>query len=192
MSAPVGGRCETFGMAFLKRKNHRASDSPQTPPADERAPELFKSVLAHRWAPALRELGFKGSGRLFVLPDDRDWVMLGFQSSSASNAEWVKFTINLLVVGKQAWEEARERSPHLSAEPSPNTIGPHRYLQRIGHLTHGGDHWWRLYASQDTEPLVAEILVVLRDVAVPKLRQEMTDQSPGPRGTFEGIRQDNR
>ncbi|MEV6270909.1 DUF4304 domain-containing protein [Kribbella sp. NPDC051936] len=142
--------------------------------------------------PALRESGFKGSGRLFVLPDDRDWVMLGFQSSSASNAEWVKFTINLLVVGKQAWDDARERSPHLSAKPSPNRIGPHRYLQRIGHLTHGRDHWWRLYTSQDTEPLVAEILVVRHDAAVPKLRREMTDQSPGPRGTFEGIRQDNR
>ncbi|MEV6272661.1 DUF4304 domain-containing protein [Kribbella sp. NPDC051936] len=110
-------------MAFLKRKKQRASDSPQTPPADERAPELFKSVLANRWAPALRESGFKASGRLFVLPDDRDWVMLGFQSSSSSNAEWVKFTINLLVVGKQAWDEARERSPHLSAKPSPNRIG---------------------------------------------------------------------
>ncbi|MBO0822800.1 MAG: DUF4304 domain-containing protein [Actinobacteria bacterium] len=179
-------------MAFLKRKKQPPSGSPQPPLADERAPELFKRVLANRWAPALRDLGFKGSGRLFVLPDDRDWVMLGFQSSSASNAEWVKFTINLLVVGKQAWEEARERSPYLSAKPSPNTLGPHRYEQRIGFLTHGSDHWWRLYASQDTEPLVAEILVVLRDVAVPRLRQEMTDQSPGPRGTFEGIRQDNR
>jgi len=137
-------------------------------------------------------LGFKGSGRNFVLPDERDWAMLGFQSSTASSAEWVKFTVNLLVVGKHAWEEAREHHPHLPPRPSPNTIGPHRYVQRIGHLTHGGDHWWTMYGSQDPEPLTAEILEVLRDVAVPKLRQEMSDQSPGPRGTFEGIRQDTR
>ena len=39
-------------------------------------PELFNSVLEERRAPALRELGFKGSGRVFVIPDDRDWVML--------------------------------------------------------------------------------------------------------------------
>lgn len=179
-------------MAIFKR----SKQPPDSDPGDsqrelaERAPDLFKGLLATHWAPALRALGFKGSGRIFVLPDDRDWVMLGFQSSSASNAEWVKFTINLLVVGKQAWEEARVRSPHLSAKPSPNTIGPHRYVQRIGKLTHGDDHWWRLYASQNTEPLITEILTVLRDVAVPKLREEMADQSPGPRGTFENVRRD--
>ena len=96
------------------------------------------------------------------------------------------------MVGKQVWEEVRERSPLLSSKPSPNTIGPHRYVQRIGHLTHGGDHWWRPYASQDPEPLTAEILAVLRDWRFPKLRHEMSDQRPGSRGTFEGIRQDNR
>ena len=178
-------------MAFYNR-NHRAGDSAagSEGKVPERAPDLFKHVLATQWAPALRELGFKGSSRIFVLPDERDWVMLGFQSSSASNAECVKFTLNLLVVGKQAWEDARVRSSYLSAKPSPNAIGPHRYVQRIGHLTHGSDHWWRLYASQDTEPLIAEILGVLREVAVPKLREEMADQSPGPRGTFENVKRE--
>jgi hypothetical protein len=181
-------------MAFFKRRKEPPAKGPRASSGElpARAPDLFKSVIANRWAPALRELGFKGSGRIFVLPDERDWVMLGFQSSTASNAECVKFTINLLVVGKQAWDEARERSSHLPAKPSPNTIGPHRYVQRIGHLLHGNDHWWWLYASQDPEPLVAEVWAVIRDVAVPKLRQEMSDQSPGPRGTFEGIRKNDR
>jgi hypothetical protein len=194
MSTTARLGCETLGMAFFKRRQEPPGDGPQTPPvaAFEKAPELFKSVLKEHWAPALRELGFKGSGRVFVIPDERDWVMLGFQSSTASNAEWVKFTINLLVVGKRAWEEARERSSYLSARPSPNTLGPHRYAERIGYLTHGSDHWWRLYASQDTEPLVAEILAVLRDVAVPKLLQEMSDRTEGPRGAFEGIKWDSR
>jgi len=180
-------------MAFFKPKHHRAVDATWAPVivASERAPDIFKSVLKNHWAPALRELGLKGSGRIFVVPDERDWAMLGFQSSTASNAEWVKFTINLLVVGKDAWEEARERSSYLSAKPSPNTLGPHRYAQRIGYLTHGADHWWRLYASEDSESLVAEVSGALRDVAVPKLRQEMSDQTAGPRGTFDSIKKDS-
>lgn len=112
--------------------------------------------------------------------------MLGFQSSMASNADSVKFTINLLVVGKQDWDDARQRSPHLSAIPSPNTLGLHRYAQRVGQLTHGRDHWWRLYASHDPEPLVAEVTAALREVALPTLRRELLDQRPGPRGMFGG------
>src|SRR4051794_9336737 len=104
--------------------------------ADESATECYKRLLTENFAPALRDLGFTGSGRVYVLPDERDWVMLGFQSSSASNPEWAKFTMNLLVVGKDAWTEARSRSSQLPAKPTPNEVGPHRYRQRIGHLTH--------------------------------------------------------
>jgi len=146
---------------------------------------LFKTVLRDSWAPVLREEGFQGSGRIFLIPDHRDWAMLGFQSSTASNAEWVKFTMNLMVVGKAPWEDAREEWPSLPARPSPNTLYRHRYAERVGQLTHGRDHWWRIDAARETGPLIAEITAVLRDVAAPVLRREMADQTPGPRGAFE-------
>lgn len=151
-----------------------------------KATDSFKQVVRDRWAPILREEGLKGSGRVFVLPDDRDWAMLGFQSSTSSNAEWVKFTMNLLVAGKDEYEDARTRASYLGERPSPNVVGgPHRYLERIGHLTHGADHWWYLRANEDNAALILEISTVLRDVAVPTLREQMADRSPGPRGTFE-------
>jgi hypothetical protein len=121
-----------------------------------------------------------------VLPDDRDWAMLGFQRSTSSNRKWVKFTRNLLVAGKDEYADARTRASFLSERPSPNVVGgPHRYLERVGRLTHGVDHWWYLRANEDNSALIREIIAVLRDVAVPKLRTEMADRSPGPRGTFE-------
>jgi hypothetical protein len=184
------GCWQTRTMAFFRRSRPDSGEPSAEPPSatGAKATETFKDVLSQHWGPALRDLGFKGSGRVYVLPDERDWVMLGFQSSTASSAKAVKFTINLMVAGKRAWEEAREQAPHLAAKPSPNTLGgPQRYVQRIGFLTHGRDHWWWLRADEDPQLLIDEITNVIVNVAVPKLRQEMDDQSPGPRGAFEGV-----
>lgn len=177
-------------MALFRRSSRDAGEATVEPTAatSARATETFKDALKQHWGPALRDLDFKGSGRVYVFPDERDWVMLGFQSSTASSAQGIKFTINLMVVGKEAWEEARQRAPYLSTKPSPNTLGgPHRYVQRVGFLTHGRDHWWWLYPAEDPKPLIDEITNVLREIAVPKLLQEMNDQSPGPRGAFEHV-----
>jgi hypothetical protein len=102
-------------VALFKRANRSApaaepAKGEQNAPAGSRATETFQQALSREWAHLLRELGFKGSGRVYVLPDENDWVMLGFQSSNASSAEGVKFTINPLVVGKAEWVEARERA----------------------------------------------------------------------------------
>lgn len=160
--------------------------STSQPPA--KATDLFREILNSRWAPLLRAEGFKGSGKIYVLPDERDWVMLGFQSSASSSAAGVKFTINLLVAGKAPYEAARESASYLSARPSPNVRGgPYRYSQRVGQLVHGADHWWWLRAGEDAEPIIEEVIQVLSGVAIPQLRAEMNDQSPGPRGTFEKV-----
>ncbi|GAA6527965.1 hypothetical protein IDVR_37670 [Intrasporangium sp. DVR] len=45
--------------------------------------------------------------------------MLGFQTSQASTGNEAKFTINLMVIGKAAWEEARATYSYYSAKPSP-------------------------------------------------------------------------
>jgi len=115
--------------------------------------------------------------------------MLGFQTSQASTGDEAKFTVNLMVVGKAAWDEASSRHRHYPAKPSPNTIALHRYVQRAGHLTHGHDHWWRLAGDGNNESQIGEeVLNALRDVIAPKLIREMTDQTPGPRGTFENVK----
>jgi hypothetical protein len=51
--------------------------------AQDRLGDLIKSV----WGPALREMGFTGSGKVWTLPDERDWAMLGFQTSQASTGD---------------------------------------------------------------------------------------------------------
>ncbi|MCW2751711.1 MAG: hypothetical protein JWR83_2821 [Aeromicrobium sp.] len=114
--------------------------------------------------------------------------MLGFHTSQASTGDEAKFTINLMVVGKAAWEEARIRHSYYPAKPSPNSIAVHRYQQRAGHVTHGHDHWWSLAGDGSNESQIgAEVLKALREVIVPKMRNESADQTPGPRGTFQDL-----
>jgi hypothetical protein len=55
------------------------------------AQAAYKALLSERLAPVLREHGFKGSGNEFVLPDDDDWLLVGFQKSRYSEAARVAF-----------------------------------------------------------------------------------------------------
>lgn len=147
-------------------------------------------LIKTTWGPALRELGFTGSGKVWTLPDEHDWAMLGFQTSQASTGDEATFTINLMVVGKAAWMEARASHSFYSEKPSPNVIALHRYVQRAGFVTHDHDHWWRLAGDGSNEQQVGnELLAALRDLLAPKLESEMPNRTPGPRGTFANVKQ---
>jgi hypothetical protein len=57
-------------------------------------------MIREHVAPALREMGFKGSGQNYSLPSETHWVSLWFQKSAYSDALRIRFTVHLLVVGK--------------------------------------------------------------------------------------------
>lgn len=65
--------------------------------------ERLKTLIAL----CLRAIGFKGSGQNFRLPSDDHWAMLGSQKSTSSDATHVRFTANVLVVSRVAWDAAR-------------------------------------------------------------------------------------
>lgn len=174
---------------FGRRRREVSLGQPAPEPDCTAATDLFKLLIKERWAPVLRECGLKGSGRIFMLPNDLDWAMLGFQSSSSSSADCVKFTMNMFVAGKVEYAEARNRASYLSERPSPNVMGgPHRYSERVGRLVHGEDYWWRIHTGQDIESVASEISEILTGIVVPKLQEEVADRTPGPRGTFANVR----
>lgn len=66
--------------------------------------DLLREVLKVN-APELRRWGFKGSGKTLIKRvNDVSWVV-NYQSSSSSNSDWLKFTVNLGVfshsIGRQ-------------------------------------------------------------------------------------------
>ena len=132
-------------------------------------------MMKERVAPALRALGFKGSERAFTLPADGFIAQLGFQKSNHSDQLEVLVTANISAVSLAAWEEARQRWPHLPTRPSPNTAyGPFFWQKRVPNLLPTkSPNWWRVSPHEDPTAVAADIVAAVRDYALPALRSEI-------------------
>jgi hypothetical protein len=86
------------------------------------AQDTYREMMKTQVAPALRGLGFKGSGQNYELPVAGHWAMLGFQKSAWSDASALRFTVNVLVVSRAAWEKARSERSYVPARPTANRL----------------------------------------------------------------------
>ena len=136
------------------------------------AQQIYSLMMKERVAPALRALGFKGSERAFTLPADGFIAQLGFQKSNHSDQLEVLVTANISAVSLAAWDEARERWPHLPTRPSPNTAyGPFFWQQRVPNLLPSrSPAWWRVSAHDEPGVVGDDIVGAVRDYALPALR----------------------
>jgi hypothetical protein len=134
--------------------------------------DAFDEMVRLVIRPALRDLGFKGSGSTFTWPSERSIALVGMQRSQFGDRNLVKFTLNVTVADAQAWERAREERPHLPKRPAPNTFyGSFIWQQRIGKLMPTGeDHWWSLDGSTDTTELGNEVVEAISTYVVPELK----------------------
>ena len=140
-------------------------------------------MLRDEVAPALRALGFRGSGQNFSLASETHWALLGFQKSAWSHVDGVRFTVNLVVVARDAWAKARESLPELPERPGANWgISPVMesafeggyWNERIGKLMPEGlDHWWDVEAGEDPTPVAQAVVAAVRDYALPAIWQRI-------------------
>ncbi len=133
-------------------------------------------MMRDRVAPALRELGFQGSGQAFTLPAPDHFVILGFQKSANSDRSEVSFTINVSAVSKAAWRRMCDERTYLPETPSPNTYYcDDAWQQRIGALMPRSDRepWWTVRAGESAESVADEVLNVVRDYAVPAIEDQL-------------------
>jgi hypothetical protein len=125
----------------------------------------------------MRAEGFKGAGSEYSLPDPDHYVLLGFQRVLSIPTE-VKFTINLKVVLRSAWAEARSQSAYLPPSPRVNIgyAGAPEWWMRIGRLMsepQPHEHWWWLRSTDDPVPLADEVMGAIRTLAIPALRERI-------------------
>jgi hypothetical protein len=139
------------------------------------AQETFRELVKSQLAPGLRALGFKGSGRSYELRSPEHWAMLGLQASQWSDSQHLQFTVNLLVVARDVWDEESAKRPHLGSKPSPNTHpGTFAWWARLGTLMpQGRDTWWEVRAGQSTEALAREVLDAVEASGLPALRARL-------------------
>jgi Domain of unknown function (DUF4304) len=146
----------------------------QTGEAMTTAPEMYRVLLRDRVAPALRAMGFKGSGRLYKLDDGQCFARLGFQASRYNTLGEVRFAINLCVVGRRSWAEARERADHLPEVPQVGvyygTYAEPGFSARLGNLFPDPvDHWWTIRREEPAEAVAEEVIAAVRDYGLPAL-----------------------
>jgi Domain of unknown function (DUF4304) len=143
-----------------------------------KAQEVFRVMMREQVAPALRELGFRGSGQSFTLPSDEYWALVGFQKSDSSSARAVKFTVNVQVAPKEEWAKAAREKPWLGSRPSPNVVGasyvPGGWSERIGLLLPVRTYrWWWVEPDRLTEPVAREVVAAIRDHGLPEMKRRM-------------------
>jgi hypothetical protein len=115
--------------------------------AHEPSPQqVYAEWMKTAFGPALRAEGMRGSGGRFEFPSEVVWAQLGFQKSTYSDAQEVRFTVNLSVIRRDEWHQQTSAHPHLGERPKPTFhYGAWADQARIGTLTpEGEDKWWRI------------------------------------------------
>ncbi len=140
------------------------------------AQDGYRTLLHDRVSPALRGLGLRGSTGRYALPHPDDWALLAFQKHRSGSRDEVLFTVNLLVVPRDAWTAHRAATPGLPGTPQAGlqTGGP-EWQERIGFLLPARlDHWWTLRTGEDAGPVGDAVVAALTDYAVPALRDRLS------------------
>ncbi|WP_273652068.1 DUF4304 domain-containing protein [Cellulomonas fimi] len=138
---------------------------------DDPAKDVYQRILRDEIGPALRAVGARGSSGRFAMPSATHWAQLTFQKSSWNEADALAFTINLLVIRRDAWASIVARDPWMGKEPSATShIGPPAAQTRIGFLRPAGtDHWWELTTGAPVEPVLDEVMSDIFCLALPWL-----------------------
>ena len=141
--------------------------------ASEPSPQqAYAEWMKTTFGPGLRAQGMRGSGGRFEFASDVVWAQLGFQKSAYSDAQEVRFTVNLSVIGRDVWEEQKSANSYLGERPSPSIrYGAWAEQVRIGTLTpDGDDKWWRIVRGVDSSRVREDAMHDLMTYAVPWLR----------------------
>lgn len=154
------------------------------------APKLFEEMVKSRIAPALRDLGMRGSGQKFRLPNENgDYALLGFQKDSWDGR--TRFTANVAFYSGRGWQEARDRHGWLPAEPTASStyaVEPdlQGWSERVGFLMDPPhDHWWTIQTEGDVPVVADHVIAVVRDAVLPQLRNRLAGIEPPPQPTKE-------
>jgi hypothetical protein len=130
---------------------------------------LWKDALRDDVAPRLRQMGFKGSGQVFRLPEQHGYLAsIGFQGNQHNTRAMARYRLSMSIV---CMEEFRAKG--WSALPQPTALYPglDKAVQAsIGmFLATKHDHWWMLGQPLAVAPVVDDILWSVQSVMLPMM-----------------------
>lgn len=138
--------------------------------------ETYKKLLNNFISPALRKRGFKGTSGVYELSNPGAYVQIGFQKNKWNAQQDVSFTVNISVIDKKVWEEARKRKTWLDSKPSANTSYPVKmWMSRLGNIPLlGHDKWWKLHSDSNVEVIAIDIISRIDKHALPAINKQLS------------------
>jgi hypothetical protein len=146
------------------------------------AQEVFKTMLRQQIAPALREMGFKGSGNNYQMSREGYRIQIELQRSKWSTRDSVQFDANVSVrhpptveLFNEANQRARQQGkamenlgwnfhPRLSQLARPNTT----------------QFSWIVRPNEPSEPVAHDFIEAVRNRFLPVIEEEIRRPLPSP------------
>lgn len=149
----------------------------------------FKVLMKDHLGPSLRERGWKGSGVNWVRPHPTHWVLVGWQKSTSSDAAAVKFTGNLKVIAKDAWDAENVPPGRVPPRPSTATSWGVGWEKRLGEVIpdSGGDRWWSVLSGDDLAVIAREVTEALDAFGLPAVEQQLASAAEQPRQCWHNV-----
>ncbi|HEX2895988.1 MAG TPA: DUF4304 domain-containing protein [Marmoricola sp.] len=138
---------------------------------------VYRTLLRVWVAPALRQLGLKGTGKTYYIPSDSHFATISFQESLDGAQGEIEFTINVRVADKTQWRAYANRAGYTEAAPAPNAEyvnDPVSWYTRAGLLADDPhDQWWTVDRDVDVESVAAEVVALLTNSVVPAMKARL-------------------
>jgi hypothetical protein len=102
-------------------------------------------------------------------------VLIGWQRSSWSDAATVRFTGNLKVIAKDAWDAEDVPAGRVPARPSTSTYWGVGWggAARRGRADSGGDVWWSVRPGDDLAATAREVIGTPDAHGLPAVEQQL-------------------
>lgn len=146
----------------------------------ESAQQVYKEMITRWISPALRELGFKGSGGKYSMTQGEWLVFVGFQRFTWSTRESVHFDANVAVrhlPTSEAFDLANREARKMGRAPE----NPPSYWSRLSRLIPDRpEHGWKVGPSEPGRPVAEEVISCVRERFLPVVRAEMGRSLPAP------------
>lgn len=138
--------------------------------------DAYKELVTVYLSPALRDMGFRGSGGKYQLPSESHWSLIELQKSAFGDRSDMTFTLNLFVVPRDSWMQTGKRVSIQGLRPESGTYRDGFERARLGMLAGSDDrdHWWSLQPDTDLAALSRTVLTDLERVGMPWMIARMT------------------
>jgi hypothetical protein len=149
--------------------------------AVDTAQAAFKIMLRDQIAPALRQMGFKGSGNNYEMFRGEHRIVIQLQRSKFSTRDSVQFDANVSVVHPPTIELFSKENERARQQGKDLEVGG-GYNNRLNNLAGRNTYGfpWIVKPDEPSEPVAYDFIDCIRQYFLPVIEEEIRRRLPSP------------